>query len=85
MHQHGATGFSAVLYLKFDPACHEATKFYSPFNDPATGDLLKYQPFCKKRGRFGYLPIISLHEGPMNKSTKERTIVSFNIMWTEFL
>lgn len=79
VHQHGPTGYSAVLYVKFDPSCHEATKFYSPFNDPATGDLLEYQPFVKE-GDLVVFPSFLLHEGPMNKSTKERMIVSFNIM-----
>lgn len=79
VHQHGATGFSAVLYLKFSPQCHEATKFYSPFNDPATGDLLEFQPFVKE-GDLIIFPSYLLHEGPMNKSEVERTIVSFNIM-----
>lgn len=82
VHQHGATGFSAVLYVKFDPTCHEATKFYSPFNDPATGDLMEYQPFVKE-GDLVIFPSYLLHEGPMNKSKKERTIVSFNIMGQE--
>ena len=58
---------------------HEATKFYSPFNDPATGDLMEYQPFVKE-GDLVIFPSYLLHEGPVNKSDKERVIVSFNIM-----
>ena len=79
VHQHGAVGFSAVLYVEFDSNLHEATKFYSPFNDPATGDLMEYQPFVKE-GDLVIFPSYLLHEGPMNKSDKERVIVSFNIM-----
>ena len=79
VHQHGAVGFSAVLYVEFDSSVHEATKFYSPFNDPATGDLMEYQPFVKE-GDLVIFPSYLLHEGPVNKSDKERVIVSFNIM-----
>ena len=79
VHQHGATGFSAVLYVEFNSSVHEATKFYSPFNDPINGDLLEYQPLVKE-GDLIIFPSYLLHEGPINKSNKERVIVSFNIM-----
>ena len=78
-HNHGATGFSAVLYVEYDQFEHEATRFYSPFSDAATGDLLEYQPVVKE-GDLMVFPSYLIHEGPMNKSDKERIIVSFNIM-----
>jgi hypothetical protein len=78
-HNHGATGFSAILYVDFDQFEHDATKFWSPFTDPATGDLMEYQPIVKE-GDLVIFPSFMVHEGPMNKSDKERIIVSFNIM-----
>ena len=79
VHQHGATGYSAVLYVNFDSSVHEGTKFYSPFNDPVTGDLMEFQPIVKE-GDMVVFPSFLLHEGPINRSNKERVIVSFNIM-----
>tara|TARA_R100000005_G_C4948033_1_gene169752 strand:- start:434 stop:982 length:549 start_codon:yes stop_codon:yes gene_type:complete len=79
VHQHGATGFSAVLYVDFSAAEHEGTRFYSPFNDPSTGDLMEFQPIVKE-GDLVVFPSYLLHEGPLNRSNRERVIVSFNIM-----
>lgn len=79
VHQHGTTGYSAVLYVEFNSAEHEATKFYSPFTEPVNGDLMEYQPIVKE-GDLLIFPSSLLHEGPMNKSDHERVIVSFNIM-----
>ena len=68
-----------MLYVEFNSAEHEATKFYSPFTEPVNGDLMEYQPIVKE-GDLLIFPSSLLHEGPMNKSDHERVIVSFNIM-----
>ena len=78
-HNHGATGYSAILYVDYDPEEHEATKFHCPFLEPATGRNLEYQPSIKE-GDLIIFPSYILHEGPINESKKNRLIVSFNIM-----
>ena len=78
-HNHGATGYSAILYVDFDPFVHEPTRFFSPFSDPANGDMIDFQPVVKE-GDLVVFPSFVLHEAPPNKSDKPRTIVSFNIM-----
>ena len=79
VHNHGATGYAAILYVDYDTGCHEATKFYSPFNDPLSGDVLQYQPNVKE-GDLVIFPSFLLHEAPINQSRKERVVVSFNMM-----
>lgn len=83
-HNHGATGFSAILYVDFDQSEHESTVFYSPFNDPMNGDDMSFQPVVRE-GDLIIFPAMILHEGPMNMSEKERVIVSFNIMGEDVL
>lgn len=78
-HTHGTTGYSAVLYVEFDSKVHQSTKFYSPFHDPMTGDLLEFQPNVSE-GDLILFPSFLLHEAPVNTSEKERIIVSFNIL-----
>ena len=79
-HNHGSTGYSAILYVDFDMAEHESTIFYSPFQEPATGDSMKFKPNIHE-GDLIIFPSMILHEAPANlSSTKSRLIVSFNIM-----
>ena len=78
-HNHGATGYSAVLYVDYDSEEHEATKLHSPFLEPANGRNLTYQPNVKE-GDLIIFPSYILHEAPVNMSKKDRLIVSFNIM-----
>lgn len=79
VHNHGATGFSAVLYVDFDPGEHQPTVFHSPFVNPANGDSMSYEPVVRE-GDLLVFPSFVMHEGPINLSEKERLIISFNIM-----
>tara|TARA_R100000152_G_C6687340_1_gene119777 strand:- start:154 stop:711 length:558 start_codon:yes stop_codon:yes gene_type:complete len=78
VHNHGATGFSAVWYVEFDPNEHTATTFYAPFNDIFSGDPVHCIPKIKE-GDLVIFPSFMLHEQLKNSSNKRRTIVSFNI------
>lgn len=78
-HNHGATGFSAILYVEYSGSDHEPTKFHAPFLDAATGENMKYQPVVRE-GDLLVFPSYILHEAPINNSDIDRTIVSFNIM-----
>ena len=42
-HNHGAIGYSAVLYINFDKRIHEGTRFLAPFNDP-DGNHIEFVP-----------------------------------------
>lgn len=78
-HNHGSLGFSAVLYVEFDPAAHRPTRFLAPFMHFYSGGLMEYSPEDVEEGTLLLFPAILIHEAPANTSDKPRTIVSFNI------
>ena len=78
-HNHGQTGYSGIIYVDYDSSVHEPTRFFSPFPDPANGDLVDFQPVVRE-GDLILFPSSILHEAPINRSTKQRVVVSFNIM-----
>ncbi len=79
IHNHGGQGYSAVLYVKYNPEIHEPTVFYSAFRDPMKGDFLRWQPSEIEEGDLIIFPSELLHEALPNKSDEERIVVSFNI------
>ena len=78
IHNHGHSGWSAVIYVDFDPRVHTATQFISPFNNPWSGRLQTFQPPVKE-GDMVIFPATVAHEALPNESDKPRTIVSFTI------
>ena len=78
IHNHGHSGWSAVIYVDFDPQVHTATQFISPFNNPWSGRLQTFQPPVKE-GDMVIFPATVAHEALPNESDKPRTIVSFNL------
>tara|TARA_Y100000361_G_scaffold42641_1_gene36720 strand:+ start:211 stop:789 length:579 start_codon:yes stop_codon:yes gene_type:complete len=78
IHNHGAYGYSCILYLKFNPKVHKATRFYSPFNHFLTGDLLCFDPQVEE-GDLIMFPSTIAHESQTQDSSEERMILSFNI------
>lgn len=78
IHNHGGTGYSAILYVKYNPKVHESTVFYSAFTEPLKGDLIQWQPEVGE-GDLVIFPSYLLHEARPNMSDEERLIVSFNI------
>ena len=81
LHNHGQTGFSAVLYYDFDPEQHQATTFYCPFNHYNTGSEMSFTPRCNE-GDLVIFPSYILHESQPHTSDKPRTIVSWNMLPT---
>ena len=77
-HTHGFTGWSSIIYVEFDPEVHESTKFFSPFRQPWDCDVETFQPNIKE-GDMILFPSSLLHEAPLNRSDKRRTIISYNI------
>lgn len=78
VHNHGHSGWSAVLYVEFDPEYHTATKFYSPFNNPWSGRLQTFIPPVNE-GDLVIFPATISHEALPNESERLRTIISFNL------
>jgi hypothetical protein len=78
VHNHGACGYSCILYLKFNPKVHKATRFYAPFNHFLTGDLLSFDPQVEE-GDLIMFPSTIAHESQTQDSSEERMILSFNI------
>jgi len=78
VHNHGACGYSCILYLKFNPKVHKATRFYAPFNHFFTGDLLHFDPQVEE-GDLIIFPSTIAHESQTQISSEERMILSFNI------
>ena len=78
LHNHGHSGWSAVMYVDFDPEVHRATQFISPFNNPWSGRLQTFIPPVNE-GDMVIFPATVAHEALPNESDKSRTIISFNI------
>tara|TARA_B100000212_G_scaffold324086_1_gene284667 strand:+ start:29 stop:655 length:627 start_codon:yes stop_codon:yes gene_type:complete len=78
VHNHGASGWSAILYVDFNYTVHAATRFYSPFRNPWNGNLEDYQPPVRE-GDLVIFPASIAHEALKNDSDIPRTIISFNL------
>ena len=77
-HNHGATGFSANLYLNFVQGEHLPTRFYAPFNDFASGVSLDYMDLNADEGDIVFFPSAILHEAPINLFETPREIIAMN-------
>lgn len=82
VHNHGATGYSCVLYAEFNPADHQATQFTAPFNNFVSGSALQYIPEVNE-GDMIVFPSALLHCALPSMSATARTIFSFNMRLTE--
>ena len=77
-HNHGLMNVSCVLYVEFDSEEHFPTTFYSPNPNPFYGTIDKIAPPINE-GEILTFPSGLLHESPVSKSNRQRTIMSFNI------
>ena len=78
-HNHGSVGYSAVLFVDYDPAQHRPTRFLSPFQNFHTGGLMEHVPAGVDEGTLLIFPAAIIHDTQINRSDKPRTIVSFNM------
>ena len=76
-HNHGAIGYSAVLYINFDKRIHEGTRFLAPFNDP-DGNHIEFVPDVDE-GSLIFFPSYLYHYTLPNKSDTIRIIMSMNL------
>ena len=76
-HNHGALGYSSVLYINYDPKHHTATRFLSPYYS-VTGETITYEPKITE-GTIIFFPSMINHYTLPNKSNVVRTILSINV------
>ena len=76
-HNHGSSGWAAVLYADYNPDIHSATTFISPFTEFSSGDHMDFTPNVKREILFSFL----LNFYIMLIQTLA-TIISFNMMGT---
>ncbi len=79
VHNHGAIGFSAVVFVDFDPKVHTPTQFISPYGDWETGTTKTFVPRGIEEGSLLVFPSMLNHYTDPNNSDIPRTILSFNI------
>jgi hypothetical protein len=77
-HNHSCIGYSSICYIDYDQDLHSSTEFISPFNNFLTGESIHYSPKVDE-GSIVFFPSSILHYANPNKSTKSRSILSFNI------
>ena len=78
LHNHGATGFSAVMYIEYDPEEHTPTQFVCPFNN-VIGWVDIYSPRDIQSGSVIFFPSFVHHYTLPCKSDKERLVLSWNM------
>ena len=78
LHNHGAQGFSAVMYIEYDPEEHTPTQFVSPF-DNIIGWVDIYSPRDIRSGSVIFFPSFVHHYTLPCDSDKERLILSWNM------
>ena len=79
-HNHRSYSYSGILYTEYDPKVHQPTIFVGPWNDPITDTTQLKVPQNIKEGTIIFFPSVLLHYSPQNKSTKKRTIISFDLL-----
>ena len=77
VHNHGAIGFSSVLYIEFDKNEHKGTQFISPFTNPK--GLTETFNAEVEEGDLIIFPSVINHFTIPTQSKKLRMILSMNI------
>lgn len=77
-HTHSSFGYSGVLYLDYDQEEHTGTSFVNSITNPITDRTDGITPQVRE-GDIVLTPSNVLHFTYPNKSTKDRTIMGFDI------
>ena len=80
IHNHRGWGFSGLLYVNFDPEVHTPTCFMAPWNDPRNDMTNLVYPKKVKEGTLVIAPSFTHHYVEPNKSRKQRTVISFDLL-----
>ena len=79
VHNHGALGYSSVLYVDYDENEHTPTRLIAPYLSFEQGSQITFDPPDVTSGSIIFFPSQLLHYTLPNNSDKERVIMSFNI------
>jgi hypothetical protein len=79
-HTHGSLGFSATLYLEYDPVEHTPLVFIAPFHNFQNGEIIDYSPPEVKEGDLLIFPSQIMHYTMPSTSEKTRLVLSFNLL-----
>lgn len=77
LHNHGALGYSAIVYASLE-SDHQPTSFFAPYIDFIEGDVIEYVPEVKE-GDIVFFPSALMHQCKAVQSDSERVVFSFNI------
>ena len=77
-HNPGPGGYSAVLYIEYNPKYHRPTNFIAPFDHFITGEQLVYEPDVEE-GHLILFPSFLHHYTHPHTSEQRRTVLSFNL------
>jgi hypothetical protein len=80
VHNHRSFGFSAILYLEYDPKVHTPTTFICPWQDPRNDTTTLICPQDVKEGTLVIVPSYTLHYATPNLSHKTRTVISADLL-----
>ena len=80
IHNHRGWGFSATLYVEYDPRVHTPTCFMAPWNDPRTDTTSLASPENVTEGTLLLIPSFTHHFVPPNQSRKQRTVIAFDLL-----
>ena len=80
IHNHRGWGYSAILYVEFDPRVHSATCFMSPWQDPRTDRTVLAFPKNIKEGSLFIAPSYGHHFVNPNTTRKQRTVIVFDLL-----
>ncbi len=80
VHNHRGWGFSGILYVEYDPKVHTPTCFVAPWNDPRTDKTSLVDPKDVKEGTLVIFPSFTHHFVHPNKTMKQRTVISFDLL-----
>lgn len=78
-HNHGSTGFSAILYLEFDPEVHEPVKFVGPWNNPVRDTTQLATISNPREGEIYIWPSVLIHYVDAMKTNKTRMVTSWDM------
>ena len=80
VHNHRGWGFSATLYVEYDSKVHTPTCFMAPWQNPRTDTTSLAHPQNVKDGTLFITPSFIHHFVSPNKSRKQRTVISFDLL-----
>ena len=80
VHNHRGWGFSAIMFVEYDPKVHKPPGFVAPWQNPRNDTTEIQYPKDVEEGTIIIFPSYGLHFVEPNPSRKQRTVVSFDLL-----